>query len=88
VSITFKPLVWGPVCEPNDECRYNHCEAQTPFGRFLLTWKGWKDDPGFVVEESPWHDWLGSWDTLKDAKEACEKLWRERLMMCIQEAAA
>ena len=87
MSITFKPLVWGPVREPNEGCRYNHCEAQTPFGRFLLTWQGWKESPWYSTEEAPWAVWL-SWSSLEEAKAGCETLWRERLVLCIQEAAS
>ena len=42
-------LAWSDPAPPDKQFSYNHTRAETPFGTFLLTWKGWKeyDSPGF-----------------------------------------
>ena len=47
-------LQWTENREPNQECPYHHAIAETPFGRFLLTWKGWKEYPDAGFDETPW----------------------------------
>lgn len=49
-SPKIKPLVWTEY-EPSEECRYNHSIAETPFGRILITWKGWKEFDTRMIEE-------------------------------------
>lgn len=39
--------MWSPPSEPNDYCSYNHCYADTPFGRYQIEWKGWKSYPSY-----------------------------------------
>ena len=89
-----EPLQWCEERAPNDYCPYNHCIAETPFGRFVISWKGWKDYPDFVPEEQPWMDgsseetWCPCWDTLEEAKAACEAEYRRRLMLALDEDLA
>ena len=45
-----KPLVWSDESAPNDYCSYNHSFADTPFGRYQIEWKGWKDYPNFTID--------------------------------------
>jgi hypothetical protein len=75
-------LQWTENRQPNEECRYNHCKAETPFGRFLITWKGWKryDDP--TVDETPWGDWYGVFNSVDDAKTACQREFDVKLAVC------
>lgn len=63
-------LVWSDVSEPNDDCHYTHTKAETPFGRFLLTWKSWKDYPDYGFDETPWGKvvYLG-WNSIESAKQ-------------------
>jgi hypothetical protein len=51
-------LFWTDNRPPSGECRYDHCIAETPFGRFLLTWKGWKADwqNNLGFDETPWDE--------------------------------
>jgi hypothetical protein len=67
---------------PSEACRYDHCIAETPFGRFLITWKSWKeyDDP--TVDETPWGDWYAAFNSVDDAKAACQQGMNERLTRC------
>lgn len=72
-------LEWTAPSPANEYCHYNHVEAKTPFGRFLITWKGWKDYPSYDIEETPWGEWGGSAGNLEDAKEQAEAQWVEKL---------
>lgn len=79
-------LKWTEVAPPCEECRYHHVSAQTPFGRFLITWKGWKDYPSYDVEEAPWTDqWWYSGSDLDDAKMAAETEMNKRIQECLKE---
>ena len=79
-----RPLAWTAEREPNDECRYNHCIAETPFGRFLLTWKAWKDYPIATADETPWGEWFDAvWADVAKAKVACEHEYGRRVALCL-----
>lgn len=82
----LKPLKWTPASPPNKEYRYNHTTADTPFGRFLLTWKGWKefDSPGF--DETPWGEikYLG-WNTVEEAQAWAEAELERRINYCLED---
>ena len=63
-------LEWTEPHSPNGDCMYNHSIAETAFGRFLLTWKGWKDYPEYVFDETPWDSVeCRGWATITDAQE-------------------
>lgn len=48
-------LNWTEPRPPTkDVCSYHHTIAETSFGRFLLTWKGWKDYADYGFDETPW----------------------------------
>jgi hypothetical protein len=47
-------IEWSEVRSPDKDCSYTHVIGQTPFGRILITWKGWKDYFDATVDESPW----------------------------------
>jgi hypothetical protein len=72
-------LQWTESMPPNNECRYSHCIAETPFGRFLITWKSWKDYDTPTVDETPWGDWYGAFNSVDEAKAACQQGMNERL---------
>ena len=67
---------WSDRQDPNSDCSYNHIIGTTPFGEFLLAWKGWKDEgelsAGF--DDTPWGDvWYSSdWFTIEGAMEKAE----------------
>jgi len=75
-------LEWSEISDPNDECCYTHTVAQTPFGRFQLTWKGWKEDisASMGFDETPWgdvvYDW---WNSIDEAKQWAEDEMNKRL---------
>lgn len=77
-------LAWTDERRPDDACSYNHCIAETPFGRFLITWKGWKDYQSPTADETPWGEWFGmGWDTVDEAKSACEQEFARRVALCL-----
>lgn len=72
-------LQWTDNMPPSETCRYDHCIAKTPFGRFLITWKSWKEYDSPTVDETPWGGWFGAFNSVDDAKAACQQGMNERL---------
>lgn len=79
------PLVWTddlPACE---EVRYDHCMAQTPFGRILITWKSWKEYPEPTIDECPWSD-AGDYSVhendASESRKTAERLYRQYVLRC------
>lgn len=83
VQREVRPLAWTDARKPDRACHYDHCIADTPFGRFLVSWKGWKDYPAYTADETPWNEWAGTWGTLDEAKQACEVEFARRLALCL-----
>jgi hypothetical protein len=77
-------LQWTENMPASEECRYDHCIAQTPFGRFLITWKSWKayDGPTVDVDETPWGAWRMSFNSVGEAKAACQREFDKSLEAC------
>ncbi len=77
-------LPWTEATGPSEDCHYDHLTAQTPFGRFLLTWKGWKDQPDYGFDETPWGEVeYHGWDTIDEAKAWAETQMGDRIFMLI-----
>ena len=67
-------LTWTTFECGENSIPYNHSIAETPFGRFLITWKAWKDMPSYDLDESPFKDLPKIYEfRLKDAQDECEK---------------
>lgn len=85
IQINIKALDWSDERRPSVSCQYSNCYAHTPFGRFLITWKGWKDNPDFSADETPWGEWFGGyWNTLAEAQAACEQEYARRVALCLE----
>lgn len=81
----LKPLDWTHPLPPNEDCMYDHVTAETPFGRFLLTWKSWKSDPGFGFDETPWGDVVyQGWSNIAEARAWAESELFTRCLMCLE----
>lgn len=81
----FKSLVWSENFKPNNVCSYDHCIADTPFGQFLISWKSWKDYPGFSIDEAPGiFELYTCHDSLEDAKQDCAEFWLKTLNNCLR----
>lgn len=78
----YKALHWSEVQKPNDQCSYTHVTADTPFGRILITWKGWKENPSMTLDESPWGATGYIGDTVESAKRSVGDEFRRRLDLC------
>jgi len=66
-------IKWSEETPPNDSCSYDHVIGETVFGRFLLTWKGWKEYPEYGFDETPWNEVIyDGWDSVEDAKHWAE----------------
>jgi hypothetical protein len=76
-------LNWSEERQPCEECRYDHCIAETPFGRFLISWKGWKEYLFVTVDESPFGDCLESWNSVEAAKSWCQAEYSRRLAVAV-----
>jgi hypothetical protein len=71
-------LQWTENMPPGEGCGYDHCIAETPFGRFLISWKGWKEFDSPTVDETPWGNWHKAFNSVDEAKAACQKEVNER----------
>lgn len=81
-DFVMKPLVWTEQRKPNKACCYNHCIAETPFGEFLLTWKGWKGRPADTMgfDETPWGDvWYDYWGSVEEAQKWAEEMLFDKI---------
>jgi len=81
----LKPLQWTEPAPPNEDVRYDHVTAETPFGRFLITWKSWKEHPDYTVDETPWGDWCTPTYSLAEAKELAWDEYQCRILGCLVE---
>lgn len=50
---------------------YTHVTCETPLGRAIIEWKGWKDDDSYVV--SIQNNYIGSEYSLQDAKDLVKR---------------
>jgi hypothetical protein len=46
---------------------YDHVILRTPFGNFMIEWKGWKESPSYDIMFN--NEYVGSECDLNDAKE-------------------
>lgn len=81
----FKPVDWSDPMQPTDDIRYDHVTGTTPFGNFLITWKGWKKYDMPTVDQTPWGEFGGQWNDVEDAKRMAEMAYLERLNDCLVE---
>jgi len=79
-------LDWSEPANPNDHCTYTHTIAETPFGRFLLTWKGWKESPDYGFDETPWNaiEYRG-WGSVEEAQAWAGKEMKRRIDALLSE---
>lgn len=80
-----RAIQWSDVQRPNDRCSYTHLIGETPFGRILITWKGWKEPPNMTLDESPWGATGYVGETVERAKQAVESEFSRRLTLCVPE---
>ena len=74
-------LNWSKPSPPCSGCCYDHVIGETPFGRFLLTWKSWKEpwNMGMGFDETPWGEVIyDGWDSVEEAQLWAESEMRKR----------
>lgn len=73
-------IVWE--MDADKSCSYNNWVGTTPFGRILITWKGWKDYPMACVDEFPGD--FQAYGSPDEVKDACEAEYLRRLLYRIK----
>lgn len=76
------PLTWSAPADPNADSSYTHVIAETPLGRIILEWKGWKDHGDSPGAQMPWGDYVQGFD-LSAAKEAVQAAWDSTISLCL-----
>jgi hypothetical protein len=75
-------LEWSEPSPPNSQCGYHHTYADTPFGSFLITWKGWKEEDAPTLDLSPCGEfYCGA--TIDDVKQEAQKQFERAVMRCL-----
>ena len=65
-------MKWSEENKPNqDVSYYNHVIAETPIGKLMIEWKGWKENPSYDVVINGM--WIGVEYDLESAKRLGEK---------------
>jgi hypothetical protein len=59
------------------DCSYSNWVGDTPFGRILITWKGWKDYHDACVDEFP--GGFTAYGSPDQVKQACEEEFAKRI---------
>ena len=77
-------LIWTENRAPCEECTYDHCMTETPFGKFLITWKSWKKHDDYCIDETPWGDWYKACFSLDEAKQECQNAFTAKILMCLE----
>lgn len=73
-------LSWTEPKPPGGKSHYDHVEAKTPFGTYMITWKSWKDHGDYCIEFGG--DFLTVGNDLPDSKETAQKDFEKRLVAC------
>jgi uncharacterized protein (DUF2126 family) len=77
VGVTVKALVWSVPSPPNTYCSYDHTFADTPFGRYQIEWKGWKDHPSYGTEFAG--QYIGDENSLDAARASAQADYEARI---------
>jgi hypothetical protein len=68
------PIKW--TLDGDKKCVYNNWLGETPFGRILITWKGWKEYHDACVDEFPGD--FQAYGSPDEVKAACDAEYRRR----------
>jgi glutaredoxin-related protein len=69
-------MKWTEEIQPNNEVGYNHVMCDTPLGRLIISWKGWKERPkyGFSSDINNFYEELAEeCNTLDEAKQRAKE---------------
>lgn len=62
---------WSEEKEANKEIPYTHIICDTPLGRIVIDWKGWKAFPSYDISIN--YEYIGSSSSLDISKEIAKK---------------
>lgn len=82
-----KSIIWTDILPSDSDIPYDHVFGECPLGRFLITWKSWKDRPSYAIDRTPTGEWGGSADTLEEAKIMAEDKYTKLIESCIEDSA-
>ena len=71
-----EPVAIKWTLDGDKTCRYNNWLGETPFGRILITWKGWKEYHDACVDEFP--GGFNAYGSADEVKEMCETEFAKR----------
>lgn len=75
------PLEWSEVQNPSQDVPYTHVIAQTPLGRIVLDWKGWKENSS-PCGTMPWGEFVIGAD-LDHAKQLVQLAFNRVVIGCL-----
>lgn len=58
---------WSEEFKPDTLSNYNHIICDTPLGKMIIEWKGWKERTTYDISID--ENWIGSDDTMSGARE-------------------
>lgn len=65
-------MKWSEECKPDAiVSHYNHIITETPIGKMMIEWKGWKENPSYDVMLND--AWIGVEYDLESAKRLGEE---------------
>lgn len=74
---SVKSLEWPDPSKPDKSCSYDHVRAETMVGTYLITWKSWKFEAGYVVELG--NEFVTTGCDLNNAKEKAQADFNKRI---------
>ncbi len=79
-------LSWSEERQPCADCRYTHVVSETPLGKIVIEWKGWKDYDSPMCN-MPWGEFFIGND-LADTKRMVQEAWNRmaRQVLALAEA--
>lgn len=84
----IKKIQWTEPRKANNQVRYDHVIGKTPIGDILITWKSWKSNDDYCVDESPWYA-LEAYGfmvsaSLEELKAQCQSAFEKYVDSCFE----
>lgn len=76
-------IEWSEERPPSEACHYNHVIGKTPLGEYRITWKGWKEDQNFVIDDFD-GSWLDARSELEEAKAVAQGVFEKLIKQCVK----
>jgi hypothetical protein len=70
---------WPLLQWTTDNCKHKQCIANTPFGRFSITWEPFERIFTATIEETPWGYSDDYFSDVEEAKKECQQELNRRL---------